>query len=298
VPIAVIELDFDPVLRLGQVAVRLETVTLALVAFIGLVLTAWIAGRTPTEGDDPSPFVQRARLRRDDLLYVVLSVIPGAVLGGRIAYGLLHLDYYVANPLALLDPAQGSLELVGAVVGGACAGASTAHLLLGPVGRWFHVATLPLLVCLSLDKLATALGGAGQGRPTDVAWATAYTGQGPWATLAPAMPSHPSQLYEAAATGGVVVIVVAILVAGGFSRRDGRVFLAALALWALARAVVAATWRDAAVLGPLNAGQLIAISAALVAIGLAVSMPRVQARLARASTNEPTWPDPATRPQF
>ena len=54
-----------------------------------------------------------------------------------------------------------------------------------------------------------------------------------------------------------------------FRRRDGRLFLVAIGLWAIARAIVAATWRDPLVLGPLRAEQVIdlivaAASAALV----------------------------------
>ena len=41
---------------------------------------------------------------------------------------------------------------------------------------------------------------------------------------------------------------------GAFGRRDGRVLFAALAAWAFARAAVATTWRDAAVVGSLNMG--------------------------------------------
>ena len=300
-PIAVIEFDFDPVVRLAGTSVRLETLTLALVVLLAVLVAARMAGWTPAEGEDPGPFVHRPRLRLDDLLLVTLGVIPGAVIGGRIGYALLHLDFYVAQPAALIDPAQGSLELAGAVAGGALAGASVAHLLEGPVGRWFHVAAMPTLLALGFGKAATAIGGGGQGSPSDLPWATAYIGTGPWGSLAPATPSHPAQVYEALATVAVLLVIIAILAAGGFARRDGRLFLVAIGLWALARAAVAETWRDPAVLGPLNAGQLLAIGLALAAFGLAFALPR------RAAAGSPTpgsdgaelaWPDPSSRPRF
>ena len=301
-PIAVIELDFDAVVRLEGASVRVETLALAAVILVAVLVAARIAGWTPEEGDDPGPFVHRPRLRRDDMLLVVLGAIPGAVIGGRIGHAMLHLDYYATRPEALLDPAQGSLELAAALAGAALAGASVAHLLEGPIGRWFHVATLPTLLALGLGKAATALGGVGQGGPSDLPWATAYIGPGPWGSLSPATPSHPSQVYEALATTGVLLVVMAILAAGGFARRDGRAFLVAIGLWGIGRAVVAATWRDAPVAGPLNAGQLIALGLAVIALGLALVLPRLAAAVARSSpgTNgpEPAWPDPATRPRF
>jgi prolipoprotein diacylglyceryltransferase len=297
VPTAVIEFTFDPILRVGDSAVRLETLALAGVILAVLLLGARIAGGTPAAGEDPGPFVHRPRLRRDDLLFIALGVLPGAVAGGRIGYALLHLDYYASAPFALLDPALGSLELSLAVLGGAGTGAMVARLLDGPVGRSFHVATLPLLVGLALGKAATALGGDGQGTQSDLPWATAYVGPGPWGSLAPGVPAHPAQLYEAVATVVVLVLMVAVLAAGGFGKRDGRSFLVALALWALGRALAAATWRDATLIGPFNAGQLIALAIAVGAVGLAVRFPRLAAAPSR-PPSEPTWPDPETRPHF
>lgn len=296
-PTAVIVLDFDPILRAGEAQVRLETLALAGTILVGLLLAARIAGRTPAEGDDPGPFVHRPRLRRDDLLFISLGVLPGAVVGGRLGYALLHLDYYLAQPLALFDPARGSLELSLAVVGGAATGAIVGSLLDGPVGRWFHVATLPLLVGLALGKAAAVLGGDGQGAPSELPWATSYVGPGPWGSLAPSVPAHPAQLYEAAATLVVILIVVALLAAGRFGRRDGRAFLVGLALWAVGRALAAAAWRDAPVVGPLNAGQLLAVVIALGAVALAVSLPRLAVAV-RPASSEPAWPDPETRPHF
>lgn len=301
-PIAVIELAFDPIVRLDGAATRLETLALAVVILVAVLVAARIAGWTPEQGDDPGPFVHRPRLRRDDMLLVALGAIAGAVIGGRLGYGLIHLDYYAGRPTALLDPAQGSLELAGAVAGAALAGASVAGLLEGPVGRWFHVAALPTLLALGLGKAATVLGGVGQGSPSDLPWATAYVGPGPWGSLSPATPSHPAQVYEALVTIGVLLVVMTILAAGGFARRDGRAFLVAIGLWAVGRAVVAATWRDAAVAGPFNAGQLIALALAAVAFGLSLVLPRLVAAVASASSGseppEPAWPDPATRPRF
>jgi prolipoprotein diacylglyceryltransferase len=111
------------------------------------------------------------------------------------------------------------------------------------------------------------------------------------------VPAHPAQLYEAGAAVVVLLAILVALAAGGFGRRDGRVFLVALVLWAVARAVTAVAWRDAAVLGPLNAGQLLALAVAVGAALLATLPPR-RSRPAGASESGPSWPDPASRPQF
>jgi phosphatidylglycerol:prolipoprotein diacylglycerol transferase len=243
-----------------------------------LLLAARFVQRTPA-GEGAGPHEPGDSLRPDDLLFIVLAAVPGAVLGGRLGYGLLHLDYYAAHAGAILDPGQGSLELGLAIVGGALTGGWAARLLGEPVGRWFHVAALPLLVALAVGKLAMALGGSGQGMPSDLPWATAYLGAGPWGSLAPELPSHPAQLYEALATVVVLVGAIGLLTSGAFARRDGRLFVAVLAGWAVARTVIAATWRDAPVLGPLLADQLLSIVIAGTCVAILLSYPDERAAL-------------------
>lgn len=304
--LAVIELAFDPIARIGDLAVRWETAGVALAILVALLAAAFGAGRTPIDVDADA----RAgilgpeagdRVRRDDLLFVVLGAVPGAVLGGRVGYVALYPDYFMAHPAAILDPATGGLELVGAVLGGAATAAVVGALLEAPLSRWFHLAAIPLLLALGLGKAAQALGGSGQGELANVPWATAYLGPGPWGSLAPDLPAHPAQLYEAAATGLVLLVVLALATAGAFDRRDGRAFAVAVCLWALGRAAVATVWRDPIVLGPLRGEQLLALAAAVIAALAAIVTPRLARRPVRKYLEEeppPAWPDPATRPRF
>jgi prolipoprotein diacylglyceryltransferase len=166
------------------------------------------------------------------------------------------------------------------VVGGTVTGLYVARLLEAPVGRWLHVAAVPLLLAIEGGKLAMAWGGSGQGRLDDGERATAYLGPGPWGSLAPALPSVPSQVVEGLATGGLAVGLVVVLAMGAFGRRDGRLFLVALAGWSVVRLLVASTWRDPAVMGPLNADQAISVAilaGALLLLG-AASRPRPPSR--------------------
>lgn len=261
-PIALVALEFDPFLRFGDRLLRLETLVLA-AGILGAVLLA-------------ARIALRERLRPDDLVFIVLAAVPGAVVGGRLGYGLLHLDYYAVHPGAILDPGQGSLQLGLAVVGGALTGGWAARLIGEPVGRWLHVAALPLLVAIAVGKLAMALGGSGQGLPTGLPWATAYLGQGPWGSLSPELPSHPAQLYEAGATVLVLGVAIGLLTTGAFARRDGRLFLVVLAGWAVVRTVVAATWRDSPVLGPLIGDQLVSLAIAGGCVAILRASPRLR----------------------
>jgi len=238
VPDAVIAFDFDPLVHLGDGVVRWETIGVAVGIFAALV----VAGLT----------VRRMGLRQDDLFFVVLGVVPGAVIGGRIGYVLLHPAYFQADLGRIIDPAVGSLQLTLGVVGGAITGALVGALLDGRPGRWLHVGVLPMLVAVGVGKLAMVLGGSGQGQPTTGDPATAYLGPGPWGSLGPAVPSIPAQALEGFATLALAVVMLVALRAPALRRPDGRAFLVALAAWAAIRFVVALTWRDPAVIGPVR----------------------------------------------
>src|SRR4051794_27682017 len=209
-------------------------------------------------------------LRRDDLLFILLGVIPGAVLAARIGYLLIHLDYYGVHPEYWFDPSQGSLELSFGLIGGALAGGGGALVLGAPGGRWLHVAIGPGLLAVGVGKLAMTLGGDGQGIPADVTWATAYTGPGPWGSLAASVPSHPAQIYEGLLVLLVAALIGGLLLIGRFKDQDGRVFFAGLSLWALARVEAAFLWRDPEIFGPFRTAQIVALLIAFTCMGLFV----------------------------
>jgi prolipoprotein diacylglyceryltransferase len=286
VPIASIALDFDPILRLGDVTIRWQAVALTAVVLVALGLTALRA--------------RRAGLRADDLLFIVVGVVPGAVIGGRLGYALGHVDYYRDNPGAIVDPAQGSATLALAVLGGMLTGATVARLLGTPIRPWLHAAALPVLLAIGLGKLAMVLAGTGQGSPTDLAWATSYVGRGPWGSLAPEIASHPVQAYEGLLALGVALVVALTGRASGAA--TGRSFLAGIGLWAIGRFAIGFAWRDAAVAGPLRVEQLIALAVVATCAALLVLRPAgsTGARVGPDETPsaQPEWPDPATRPRF
>jgi prolipoprotein diacylglyceryltransferase len=277
---AVLAFGFDASLHVGDFVLRWQTLGIAVAVLAGLAWCALIAGRTPAfetwigdlpDGDDGSG--RGWHMRRDDLLFIVLGVLPGAVILGRLGYGLLHADWYARDWRQLLDPGGGSLELTGSVVGGTLTGIYVAALLDAPVGRWLHVAIRPLLLVLALGKAAEVLGGGGQGALVlnGGGFATAYAGAGPWGSPGAELPAIPSQLLEAAMAAAVLVLVTVLGWRSGLRRADGRFFAVGLAAWGLGRALVAVTWRDDAVLGPLKAEQLISLVVAGVAGGAAVT---------------------------
>jgi phosphatidylglycerol:prolipoprotein diacylglycerol transferase len=260
---AVLTFAFDPVLHVTDaVSIRFETALLAVVLFVGLLVAARIGHLTPTVG----PYVPAPGLSAEDLPFIAVGAVPGAIVGGRLGYVLDHLDYYRARPDAIADLAQGGLSLTLAVPLGIFSAAVIARLIDAPVARWAHALAFPLLLVLAAGKLAGVLGATGQGVPSDLPWATAYLEPGPWGSLAADVPSHPSQVYEALL---IVLAMVGLSAAQRIevvARRDGAALFVALGLWAVARLLVAFTWRDAEVLGPLRIEQLLSVLLVVLAV--------------------------------
>jgi prolipoprotein diacylglyceryltransferase len=245
--LAAIDLAFDPFLRLGELQLPWRAVGVALAVLVALAVALVLA--------------RRLGLRSDDLLFIVVGIVPGAVIGGRLVHGLVFLDAYRADPLALADPARGSLSLLGAVLGGSLTGAYIASRLEGPVGGWADAAAAPLLIAIGLGKFAQALAGSGQGIPADLAWALSFTGPGPWGSPLPGVAAHPSQIYEglwALAGAGLAPLLMRRAAERG-TLGLGRVFLAALAWWLTGRIIVATTWRDPRLIAGLDAEQILAL---------------------------------------
>ena len=262
-PLAVLTIAFDPVLRLSETAsVRYETIGVAIVLLRGLIVASRIGAITPGIGTSR----RTPGLPVDDLVFIAVGVVPGAILGGRLGYVLDHLDYYKANPNAITDIAQGGMTLGLAVPFGILTGILIARLLGAPVGRWMHALALPMLFVLGAGKLVGVLGASGQGTPTDLGWATAYQGPGPWASLAPELPAHPSQVYEAIGVAVAIALLWVLTRIRGLVRPEGAALFVALALWAIVRLVVASTWRDSAVTAGLRMEQLLAVVALLVGL--------------------------------
>ena len=285
-------LTFPAVVSIGGFAMRLETLVAAVSVFAALVLARLIARRTPidtsrppgapsADPDDPSWNF----LRASDLLFIAMAALPGAVVGGRIGYGLLHLDYVSANPDVLWHITWGGMQMSLAVVGGTITAVVVMLLLGAPVRRWLHALALPLLLLITGGKVAMVLGGAGQGLAWDGTWATSYTGVGPWGSLGPDVPAYPSSGIEAIAALALFLVVGWLMLTGLFRARTGSAFFLSLGLWAGVRTVIATTWRDPYVAGPLRMDQLISLWIAFACLGgLAMVY------LYQFSSREPTGP--------
>jgi prolipoprotein diacylglyceryltransferase len=226
-------------------------------------------------------------------VYVVLGTVPGAVVGGRLVHGAVFAEAYVADPRALVDLTTGSISLLGAVVGGALSAAYIARLLGGRVARWADAAAVPLLVAIVVGKLAQLFGGGGMGAPFDGPSSVALTGPGPWHSVDPTTPAHPSQLYEGLWTAVGLAAAVVMERRGTFRRVGGVLFVVAVGWWLVGRWLIAFTWRDDRPFALLTVEQLVSVT--VLGIILAVAVRGRHALRNAAPSGVPRYRDELTR---
>ena len=140
----------------------------------------------------------------------------GVVLGGRVGYVLFYqFDYFLSDPLYLLEIWQGGMSFHGGLLGVILAififarKSQKSFLMVGD----FVAPLVP--IGLGMGRLGNFINAELWGRETDVAWAMVFP------TDQLQLPRHPSQLYEFALEGVVLFAILYII-----SRKTQRLGLA------------------------------------------------------------------------
>ena len=224
VPIAVIVFEFDPYAQLfGDLAVRWGTIALTLAIVLSFVLAAVLA--------------RGGGLRMDDIAFIAVGIVPGAVVGGRLGFALIHWSFYGGDPGVLIDPSVGGLDLGLAVVGGDAFGLirreparGAARPLVAPRGGSGALRHRSREAFDGPD-------GRGPGNPERRTLGDRLRRPGP-VGFGRARPSRPTPLRHTRGSRRwpSSPSSPSLLMVGAFRRRDGRLFYLAIGLWALARA--------------------------------------------------------------
>lgn len=180
-------ITFDPVLvSSGGLAVR----PFGLLALVGLVVAIGLSYRA----------VAQAGLQGRWLLDAAAWGIPVGIVCGRLVAVVGWWDYYVGHAAEITQLGVGGLSLAGALWGGGLVASArlrtrTRRAGGGACRRRLLDAVVPFaLLGVAIGQMGAFLEGAGQGRPSDLPWATHYA-----SPLAAApdigVARHPAQLY-------------------------------------------------------------------------------------------------------
>ncbi|MDE0308544.1 MAG: prolipoprotein diacylglyceryl transferase [Acidiferrobacterales bacterium] len=185
-------LEIDPVaIDLGFIQIRWYGVAYAVGILAAVILGKIRAG------------LPGAHLKSQNVIDLVLFVALGAIVGGRVGYGLFYQPgYYIGNPLEMLKIWQGGMSFHGGLLGAFAGGWIFSRKFDVPILRVADFSSPLCAIGLFFGRIANFINQELWGRPTDV----------PWAIVFPAdperLPRHPSQLYEALLEGLVLFAVL------------------------------------------------------------------------------------------
>ncbi|MBI2919434.1 MAG: prolipoprotein diacylglyceryl transferase [Chloroflexi bacterium] len=231
----------------------------------------------------------------EDWVYnVAVWGIVGGIAGARLFTLIDTFDYYAQNPTAFFAIWQGGLSLYGAILGGFAGGALCARRKKYPVGQLADLAAPSLLVAQAIGRVGDIINGDSYGTPTSFPFALEYTHPNSFAPIG--VPTHATPVYEIIwdlVALGIILKLRGRPPAGQGERPfaptglrpDGALFAAYLALYSLGRFFISFLRENVAVLGGMNAAQIIALAL------LGVTIPYLAFRAKLGS------PDPSSQPR-
>lgn len=261
----------DPIaLSLGPLVVRWYGIAYVL----GFICAAFIIVRTARRW--------RVRMNADALLTIMLCVIVGVILGGRLGYVLFYTNgSYLTQALEIFAFNHGGMSFHGGLIGALLAGIVAAKLTGIPYLTLADLGCIAAPIGLFFGRLANFINGELWGAPTDAPWGVVFGG------AAGTMPRHPSQLYEALLEGVLLFILLYSLSRKTPPRPRGTFLGLFLIVYGSFRFLIEFVREPDVQLGYLwggwlTMGQLLSVPLVLVGIGVlvyAVTMKKPQAGL-------------------
>ena len=261
----------DPIaLSFGPLVVRWYGIAYVL----GFICAALIIVRTARRW--------QVRMNADALLTIMLCVIVGVIVGGRLGYVLFYTNgSYLTQPLEIFAVNHGGMSFHGGLIGALLAGIVAAKLTGIPYLTLADLGCIAAPIGLFFGRLANFINGELWGAPTDAPWGVVFGG------AAGTMPRHPSQLYEALLEGVLLFLLLYALSRKMPPRPRGTFLGLFLIVYGSFRFLIEFVREPDVQLGYLwggwlTMGQLLSVPLVLVGIGVlvyAVTMKKPQAGL-------------------
>jgi phosphatidylglycerol---prolipoprotein diacylglyceryl transferase len=165
----------------------------------------------------------------DTLMDLLLYIMVGTVIGGRLGQVLLYEPaYYAAHPLEIIEIWNGGMAFHGGLLGVLLAILYFAHRFKIAFLTITDLCAATCPIPIFLVRIGNFINAEHWGRPTDVPWAVVFPD-------ADSNPRHPSQLYEAGLEGLLLLVVLGIVAQRGGFKRPGLLTGLATLGYALAR---------------------------------------------------------------
>lgn len=133
----------------------------------------------------------------DDVLDLLLVVIPLGILFARLYYVAFQWQWYRTAPWEIVMVWQGGLAIHGGIIGGVLGLLAVARWKRVPFWRLADTVVPSLALGQVLGRIGNFLNGDAFGTPTNLPWGVVFPPASPAGQTYPGLPLHPAMLYEA-----------------------------------------------------------------------------------------------------
>lgn len=198
--------------------------------------------------------VKLGKLRGCDPYFVTNTTFWLVVIGmagARLAFICQHLDYYISEPLQILNLRAGGISIQGGMAFGFAAVAycfyrEKIHPLSG-----LDIFAAPVILGMAIGRIGCVLQGCCVGKVCDLPWAIVY----PAAAHVGSSPRHPAQIYEMLMDLVLMTVLIKIYKKASFA---GQTFWCSFAGYGIIR-FISEIFRESKFWGPLTIAQWFAL---------------------------------------
>ncbi len=198
---------------------------------------------------------EKRGLTKDNFLDLMLIMIPVAVVTTRLYYVLFYdLDYYLENPLQILNFRQGGLAIHGGILGGILVVFIYSILKKVPFFYLADVISPGLALGQAIGRWGNYANQEAHGGPTDL----------PWGIMVEGVKVHPTFLYEFIITFSLFLFLYLYL--SKKKKFDGQMFSIYLIIYSIGRFLIEGLRTDSLYLGTFRIAQLMSIAGIIVGL--------------------------------
>lgn len=198
--------------------------------------------------------VKLGKLRGCDPYFVTNTtfwLVAVGMAGARLAFICQHLDFYLSDPVQILNLRAGGISIQGGMAAGFAAVAycfyrEKIHPLSG-----LDVFAAPVILGMAIGRIGCVLQGCCVGKVCHLPWAIVY----PEAAHVGVLPRHPAQIYEMLMDLVLVAVLIKVYKKASFS---GQTFWCSFAGYGIIR-FISEIFRESQFWGPLTIAQWFAL---------------------------------------
>lgn len=210
---------------------------------LGMVLGTLIALRR----------AKQVGIKQDDIIDLVLIVIPAAIIGARAYYVLFNLSYYQGDFMKMINIRQGGMAIHGGVIGGVIAGYIFCRIKKLNFFQMADLTAPSLILGQAIGRWGNYINQEAHGGPTDL----------PWGIVVDGVKVHPTFLYESIWNLCVFAFLIKYR---NHKKYEGQLFLIYLVLYSVGRFFIEGLRIDSLMIGPLRMAQVISLGTMVVGV--------------------------------